>query len=100
MLHWLFIHSWNHAKTRYGSRPLIRKIKETIFLNGTKTPELTLRFSAPGVFLIRKLDCFGEIVHEETKALTASVHTFQVSQGGALFLYPSEASKSDVAIHS
>lgn len=74
--------------------------RETIFLNGTKTPELTLRFSAPGVFLIRKLDCFGEIVHEETKALTASVHTFQVSQGGALFLYPSGASKSDVAIHS
>ena len=74
--------------------------RETIFLNGTKTPELTLRFSAPGVFFIRKLDCFGEIVHEETKALTASVHTFQVSQGGALFLYPSGASKSDVAIHS
>lgn len=31
----------------------------------------------PGVFLIRKLDCFGEIVHEETKHLQPVFRPFR-----------------------
>lgn len=96
MLHWLFIHSWNHAKTRYGSRPLIRKIKsspvrillpiEKPFFSMEQKPRnlhsvspLQVSFSSENWIVSEKF------VHEETKALTASVHTFQVSQGRCSF---------------
>ena len=62
--------------------------RENIIFNGTKSSELTLRLTSPGLFHIKTLNCFGEITEEDRKALTAGLHTFHTAPGGSLFLSP------------
>lgn len=82
--------SASYKKDQIIRCPELSSHKENFFFNGTKSSELTLCLSSPGLFQIRSLDCFGEITEEVEKTLAAGLHTFHITPGGSLCLSPAK----------
>ena len=77
-----------YQKDRIIRCPELSARQENILFNGTRGQEMTLSFSAPGLFSIQICDCFGNITEEMKKAFTVGLHTIPVSPGGSIRICP------------